>query len=187
MSNIVEYAEKEFDILSESHKNSEDRPIIEPFKKEILALVDAFARSGQSGASAPFTASAIARAIKHLCLLEPIMPITGKDDEWIKISDDKYQNNRLSSLFRKGKKSYYLNAIVWQTQRGTTWSGQANLNGKAYSGRQYVKKFPFIPKTFVIKVNEMELGHGNWDLQIIDPAELDKVFEYYNEYPVDAK
>src|SRR5574337_216118 len=192
--NTIEHADKEFELLSKSNidpKNGlinalkdNSLTVIEPFKAEILALVDAFAKSGQSGASAPFTATAIANAVKHLCLLEPIQPLTGKAEEW-GTEADKDQNNRLSSVFRKGKRAVYVDAIIWKTQKDVTWSGIAYYHGKPYSSKQYIKSFPFIPKTFIVNVQEMDLGHGNWDLQISDMDELNKVFKYYDEYPIE--
>jgi len=74
MSNTKNKAEVEFEILEKTGKNA----IIVPFKKEILALIDKFADSGQSGSAAPYTAKAISQAVEHLCLQEPICPITGR-------------------------------------------------------------------------------------------------------------
>jgi hypothetical protein len=76
-SNALKFAEIELDILS---KTVED-PIVRDFIPEILALVDRFGKSGQSGGSAPTVATVIANTFKKLCLFEPITPITGIDDE----------------------------------------------------------------------------------------------------------
>lgn len=54
MSNLIEYAERELEILDQKVPDS----IVVPFKKEILALVNAFGESGQSGASALYTGNA---------------------------------------------------------------------------------------------------------------------------------
>jgi hypothetical protein len=81
-TDTANYALHELDILSSFSKDKDNRPIIEPFKNEILALCEAFGKSGQSGGSAPFTAKAISQAIEKLLLFQPICAITGIDKEW---------------------------------------------------------------------------------------------------------
>ncbi len=72
MTNTQNYAKRELDILAATVPDS----IVTPFAKEILALCEAFGNSGQSGGSAPFTASAISHAVKKLLLHEPICDVT---------------------------------------------------------------------------------------------------------------
>lgn len=190
------HAQKELDILVKSAE-ANDRPIIEPFIPEILALVKKFGESGQSGGSAPYTASAISQAVKHLCLQKPICPITGIDEEWMDISDLggglTYQNNRLSSIFKQSKndRPYFLDAIVWQGEDDyDTFIGTVN----GISSRQYIKSFPFTPKTFYIDVvrdfnieglenkNIIETGLGKYTYKLKDENQLKEVFEYYDRY-----
>lgn len=83
MTNTYSFARQELDILETTVPDA----IITPFAKEILALCEAFGKSGQSGGSAPMTASAISQAVKKLMLQEPICPITGVDKEWVNIRD----------------------------------------------------------------------------------------------------
>ena len=68
MNNTLTHAQRELDILVKSCPDPENRPIIEGFIPEILALVEKFGKSGQSGGSAPYTATAISQAVKKLCL-----------------------------------------------------------------------------------------------------------------------
>lgn len=195
-TNTARFAERELTILSKSATNPENRPIIEPFIPEILALCEKFGKSGQSGGSAPYTATALSQAIKKLCLQEPICPITGIDDEWVYVADmgggkdEKecvYQNNRCSTLFKNSEgKCWYLDAIVWKTQKGSTRGGSALLeDGNVfikYFSRQYVKSFPFTPKTFYIDVIEKEVAKDDWEFYIKNPKQLERVFEYYDKY-----
>lgn len=88
MSNLVKHALKEFQILEATIED----PIILPFKEEILALVERFSKSGQSGGSAPYTAGAICNAINTLLAFEPICPIQGTEEEWANTWDDVWQN-----------------------------------------------------------------------------------------------
>jgi len=198
MTNTQSFAATELDILSKSLTDPENRPIIEPFRDEILALCEKFGMSGQSGGSAPFTASAISHAIKDLLLQKPICPITGIDEEWFNVreasEDDEmmYQNKRCSALFKgKSGKCWYIDAIVKKTQNGQCWSGSFWLSKEDYlagdrskmvSCKQYVKSFPFIPKTFYIDVIEEEVAKDDWEMYLKSPKQLEKVFKYYDKY-----
>lgn len=192
MNKTLTYADAELDILVKSSTDPNNRPIIEGFIPEIKALVEKFRESGQSGGSAPYTAKALSMAIEKLCLHKPICPITGIDDEFVNVSDlgsgdPSFQNKRCSALFKdKDGKCWYLNAIVWKTQTGSTWSGSALLpiNNVAFekiTSRQFIKGFPFEPKTFYVDVTEKEVAPDEWDFHIKDENQLKEVFEYYQK------
>jgi len=199
MSNTKSFAERELDILVKSNTDPENRPIIEGFIPEILALCEKFGRSGQSGGSAPYTAQALSSAIKKLCLQEPICPITGIDEEWVDITglnDNKpmFQNSRCYGLFKDEKGEVkYVDAIVKRTQKNFTYSGSFWLNKKDYltgnkdlkiTSSQYIKGFPFTPKTFYIDVIEEEVAPDDWEMYLKDKSQLDEVFEYYKPRPI---
>jgi len=193
-SNTVKKAVLEFKILK---KTVEDALII-PFEKEILALVNKFGESGQSGGSAPYAARAISDAVKKLCLQEPLCDITCIDSEWREVSDhvgtktSMYQNKRLSSIFKDGKNGapYYLDAIIFRGDNGSTFtSNSVKLkDGSVLASRQFIK-LPFKPKTFFVDVIETEWadqeetvekpGGGWWTSVIKDESQLEEVFDYY--------
>lgn len=145
-TNAKSFAEQEIDILLKLYPTEENPPIIKDFIPEILALVDKFGRSGQSGGSAPYTASAISDTVKKLCLFKPIADITGEDSEWGQGMSGYGQNLRCSALFKEYStgKCYYLDAISFKNQNGTCWStGSVKLIGGGVIGsRHYVKSFP---------------------------------------------
>lgn len=183
MTKTQSHAKRELDILVASATDPDNRPIIEPFIPEILALCEKFGESGQSGGSAPYTATALSSAIKNLCLQKNICPIMGTDDEWGTVADNVNQNNRVSAIFKDAEGAYYLDAITWRTQKGTTWSGTAILfSGERITSRQRIKSFPFEPKTFVIDVTEREVAKDDWEFHINNTDDLIPVFEYYNKY-----
>jgi len=199
MSNTKMFAEMELDILTKSNTDPDNRPIIEQFIPEIIALCDKFGKSGQSGGSAPFTARALSSAIEKLCLQEPICPITGIDEEWIDITEinsgePMWQNKRCSALFKdENGEVMYVDAIVKRTQNDSSWSGSFWLNKKDYlsgnkdlmiSNAQYVKEFPFTPKTFYIDVIEEEVAPDDWEMYLKDKSQLDEVFKYYKPRPI---
>jgi hypothetical protein len=181
--------------------------LIAEFVPEIEALVDKFSESGQSGGSAPFTAGAIIDTLKKMFAHEPLGEgILGTDDEWndvSRISDMKnesfYQNNRLSSVFKEGKDGnpYFLDAIVFKpVGKDYSFTGNSVMMAEGsheYIGScQYIKSFPFQPKTFTIDVHEKEYrklkdgslveedGGGWWESWLADPSQLDQVWEYYD-------
>lgn len=197
MTNTQSFAVAELDVLSKSATDPDNRPIIEPFRNEILALCEKFGLSGQSGGSAPYTASAITQAIKKLLLQEPICPISGTDEEWVNVRETSeedemmYQNKRCSALFKsKSGKCWYVDAIVKKTESGSCWSGSFWLSKEDYlagdrskmvGSSQYVKSFPFEPKTFYIDVIEEEVAKDDWEMYLKDPKQLEKVFKYYDK------
>lgn len=195
----LSHAQRELDILMKSHQDPENRPLIEDFIPEILALVKKFGESGQSGGSAPYVAQALSQAVKHLCLHQTICPLMGTDDEWGDISKIScepegtiYQNNRDSAVFKEiidGKeKCYYIDAIIKVTPSGTSWHGSFWLSREDYltgdkslmiSPVGYIKSFPFIPKTFYVDVIEEEVAPDDWEEYLKDPKQLEEVLEYY--------
>lgn len=162
--------------------------------KAVMELIEVFAKQGHSGMSAPI----IADLFKRLANYEPLQPITGKDEEWGDVRDlgdgvPWYQNKRCSALFKDGEdgKPYYIDAIVKRDQKGICWSGMAWLSEEDYKSgdrskmvgkRGYVKSFPFTPKTFYIDVKDVEVAEDDWESFVVNPSQLEEVWEYYDKY-----
>jgi len=175
----------ELDILFKTTDDS----ILKEFESEILSICEKFGQSGQSGGSAPVTASILSNAIKTLCLFETIAPLTGEDDEWVCVSsfseDVLYQNKRNSAVFKRGDgKVYYIDAILKIDRSGSCWSGDFWINNvdfksknpdRKVSGIGYIKSFPFTPKKFYIDVTYVEVSDGTWESIMIDISQLDEV------------
>lgn len=197
MNNTASHAKRELEILSATATDPDSRPIIEEFKDELIALCQKFGNSGQSGGSAPFTASALSQAVKKLCMLETIAPLTGEDDEWVDISDmnggeEMYQNIRDSRVFKYGDgRATFIDAIVFDGDIGGRFTGNGGVihNGNIINSSQHVKSFPFTPKTFYIDVIDhrwidkeetMPDPKGDWWTHTVkDPEQLKEVWEYY--------
>lgn len=192
--NTLSHAKRELDILLKSTPDS----LVAPFAKEIIALCESFGKSGQSGGSAPFVANAIGLTVQKLMMFETIAPLTGNDDEWTDISDissePMFQNNRDSRVFKNGKDSqaYFIDAIVFDGDIGGRFTGNGSVThkGEIIKSSQYIKDFPFIPKTFYIDVidhrwsdkTETKLDpNGDWWTHSIKyESQLKEVFEYYD-------
>jgi hypothetical protein len=179
------HAARELEILSKTVKD----PIIAPFKQELIALCERFGKPGQSGGSAPFTASALAHAVKTLCMQQPICDITGIDEEWsnvTEVNDGKvlYQNNRCSAVFmEEGGRAYYIDAVVFKNQHGCTFTsggGVSMPDGSRLGSGHYIKKFPFKPKTFYIDVIDVETKKDWWESSVKNVNQLKAVFKYYD-------
>lgn len=186
MNNTRSHAETEMDILLKTTPDA----VIRDFVPELLALVEKFGDSGQSGGSAPYVAGALSEAVKHLCLQQPICPVTGIDDEWFAHDEEMSQNKRCSALFKNSDgRAYYLDALIWKTPNGVTYCGSASaIIGEAQeriSSRQYVK-FPFTPISFYIDVDEHETAPDDWEFTVKDPAQLAEAFAYYDKREVVA-
>ena len=190
MTNTQSFAAKELDALSgmySANTTSEDLPLVLEFRDEILALCEKFGKSGQSEDSAPYVALVTCNTLKHLLLQEPICPITGITEEWVDVSEHNdgnpwYQNNRCAGLFRDGNIDmvYYLDAVIFKDQDGITFTSYGGNGIEGITSSQYIKGFPFEPKSFYIDVISTDTN-GIWEHTIKNMKQLDKVWKYYKK------
>lgn len=178
------FAKKEFEILKKISKEKGEEFLVQEFEKEILAVCKKFSRSGQSGGSAPYTASAIAESIKRLSLFKPLTPLTGDDSEWEDVSSlgctskKIFQNKRLSSVFKDEERADFSNAIVFQDEDGNRFTGSALLKDEKIRSSQFIKEFPFTEKTFYVDVY-FDIKKDEYCIE--DELQLVEVFDYYDE------
>lgn len=172
MSNYVEHAKLEFEQIGyiPLDQEQEDGPS-KWVQENVIELLEVLSKQGHSGCS-------IHRCVEYftkLALFKPLSPIQCSDNEWCEVSDNVFQNKRLSSVFKEKKGlPYYLHAIVWKDQHGYTFTGSViDSNGNDIASRQFIK-VPFTPKTFYIDVIEDDCG-----IYVKDDSQLYDVFEYY--------
>jgi hypothetical protein len=166
MSNLTKHAERELTLIGYDGKDEYNNMA----KDAILELIETFAKQGHSGFSAPY----VANMFHKLANYEVLSPLTGNDDEWSDVLDERsssdtkmlFQNNRDSRVFKDEKGAYFLNAIVWQE----TIDGN-DTHFTSRDSRRYIKSFPFTPKTFYVKVDE--------ERNVLDTEEYNKANEYY--------
>jgi hypothetical protein len=187
MSNLIEYAKREFLKLGYKPIAECDDDPDKWIQENVLELLEVFSKQGHSGSSAPYAIN----MFKKLANFEPLAPIMCSDDEWntddLSItmpppSNESYQNNRCYSIFKNGKdgKPYYGDAIVWKNQNGNTFTGSAfNSKRERIKSSQIIKKIPFYPKTFYIDVIEQEIAPDDFESFIKDETQLKKVWKYY--------
>lgn len=138
----VRHAEREFAAagytpLDRPQEDGPDKWI----QQNVLELLEVFSRQGHSGSSAPYCVS----MFKALALHEPLVPISGSDDEWNEVSDGLWQNNRCSHVFKDADgRAYDINGRVFREP-----------NGCCYTCREswvYVT-FPYTPTTEYVDVD----------------------------------
>lgn len=141
MSNLIEFAKKELDIIGMKEDDSEISN--RAMREHLLKMVEVFSDEGHSG----FSASYAAAILEKLLRFQPISPLTGEDSEWNLISEleNLYQNKRCSHVFRENGKAYDIHGKVFVQENGSAYtSGDSRI---------YVT-FPYVPKTEYVKVSE---------------------------------
>lgn len=129
---------------------------------------------------------------KKLCNWGIISPLTFKDDEWIRISENSfYQNKRKSSIFKKPDGSIYdiyafskkptstysFNTKIWEeNNKGITWNGglfehKDNILTGRYFNRCCIRWIDidkgYTPRpTQIIDCVEVEISPDNWIMSV---------------------
>ncbi len=172
--NMEAYAQRELEILKAKHGT--DGLTVGTFIPEILALVSAFGRSGQSGGSSPFAAGNAVFILKQLLQLKPLSPLTGADDEWIDQSGlsgrPMLQNNRLGTVFKSDGAAWYSDAIWWFEDRDHPFSGPVN----GTSSRQRILEFPYEPETLMVEVERIPgKDPDDYEYRIVKPGDIEHI------------
>lgn len=164
MGNLLEHAKKELELYGAFDKKKDFYGGMTG--KSVMQLMKVFEKQGHSGMSAPMVVGLFSKVANF----KPLVPIMCTDEEWVEVSPSVFQNSRLSSVFKDGKKGkpYYLDAIVFRYSDGSAFTGTV----EKISSRQFIK-LPFIPKTFYIDVTE----DGN---KIKNKKQLTAALKYYN-------
>lgn len=188
---------REVNILKEENTSNEPL-IIDGYIEVFEKIVEIFSSQGHSGFSASCYSSYLSHALKQTLNLQPLSPLTGKDHEWINVSEyDEgsmlYQNNRDSAVFKDGYGCKYNDAIVFQGEDDfDSFTGSVG----SLRSSQYIKSFPFTPKRFTVHVYRelydennpkhqtckdiVECGPGTFAYFLKDENELKEVSEYYD-------
>lgn len=146
---LVKFAEDELNIIINKCEDKEDKEMQEMISKDMLQVVEIFSQQGHSG----FSANYAINLINKLLRFEPISPLTGVDNEWIKLDyndDTKYQNKRCSRVFKDADgKAYDIEGKIFSDDGGKSWYTSKD-------SRVYIK-FPYIPKSEKVIIDKKEL------------------------------
>ena len=158
MSQLLAHAKAEFDLAEVSEEE----------RKDVMELLECFARQGHSGGSAPITLN----LFHQLAMGRPLSQITDANADWQEVGPGVFQSRRLSMLFKDALNpgGYFINAIVWVDQNDVAFTGTDVVG---YSSHQRVQ-FPFIPKTFEVGVIDTDGSYS-----ITSMAKLHEALMYY--------
>lgn len=117
---IVEFAKKELALINDG---SEIQKMAE---QNVLEILEVFSKQGHSNTTIWY----VLGIVNRLAEWKPLGELKGTDDEWNELSrelsgDDgpMYQNNRYSSVFKKGKDgiAYNIEGKVFSDNDGESW------------------------------------------------------------------
>lgn len=109
----------------------------------VVELIEAFARQGHSGFSAPYCIE----MFKTLASWKPWGPLTGEDGEWVEVMDGLFQNRRCSHVFKEHGVAYDSQGRIFEDPDGSRWT-----NGDS----RVPITFPYTPTVEVVKRGEGE-------------------------------
>lgn len=140
MSTYINHARRELNALGYKLEGPlEDGPN-KWIMENLFELLEVFDKQGHSGSSAPM----VAGMFKKLALFEPLAPLTGKDDEWMEVADNCWQNIRCSHVFKGADgRAYDIDGIIFRDEDGSTYT---NIESRVYVAfpytpeRQYVRR-----------------------------------------------
>lgn len=142
MSNLVEHAKRELQLAGYFDPNGIYGDML---GKAVMELITVFANQGHSGMSAP----AGIGLFQTLASFEPIMPLTGEQDEWNYIGDDTWQNIRCSHVFKTPDEIYDIRGKVFIDDDGTTYTNK--------DSRVNIS-FPYTPTVEYVKIHNTNTG-----------------------------
>jgi len=155
-SAIVKWARDELTLLEDTCKNDPDAlKMQQTVNENLMDLVRCISSGGHSFMSAGYTID----MFRRLAMQKPVTPLTGADDEWDEVLDDRdgtQQNKRYFPLFRKNKDNstaYDVESVIFSDDGGETWFGSAYLR-KFY---ETPIEFPYYPPT------EPRLVYVKWE------------------------
>ena len=112
---LITHAKKEMERMWPESDDMQDM-----VKANVLELLEVFSKQGHSGSSAPY----VLGLFQQLADFKPLGPLTGEDDEWMKVGPNTYQNIRCCSVFKKGKNgtAYWLDGNIFRDQNDGTFT-----------------------------------------------------------------
>lgn len=139
MSNLTDYAKSELECAGWFDKDSAYGGMIGPV---VMKMIEAFAAEGHSGGSATIAIGIFAK----LAAYEPLTPLTGEDSEWMKASDNIFQNKRCYTVFKTAAGcAYDITGKIFREPSGVCFSGK---------GSHVDVTFPYTPTTEYVDVPE---------------------------------
>ncbi len=109
----------------------------------VMKMIDVFADEGHSGFSAGMAISIFEKVARF----EPLSPLTGEDDEWMKIGEQGggtlFQNVRCGHIFKDPNGAYDIDGKIFREPSGTCFTS---------SDSRVPVTFPYSPKREYVDV-----------------------------------
>lgn len=119
--NLVDFAKVELDKIIKDSKDDSEIEMQKEINKDILEIINVFAKQGHSG----FTADYCIRVLSRLLRYKPLTPLTGEDDEWESnpFDTELLQNKRYPAVFKdvKNGNAFNTEAKIFSDDDGETW------------------------------------------------------------------
>lgn len=113
----------------------------------VMKMLREFASEGHSGMSAGVAVG----LFKKVAMFEPLLPLTGNDDEWREVGAGVWQNKRCSHVFKEvdvdGPRAYDSEGKVFREPDGCCYTSR--------DSRTYIT-FPYIPTTVYVDAPKTE-------------------------------
>lgn len=134
--NIERHADRELRLLL-----PDGDEMNEAMRNDAQEMLLVFSTQGHSG----FSAGYITGLIEKLMRFEPLLPLRGTDDEWNEVSEEDYQNNRCSHVFKSKAtgEAYDIDGRIFREPSGACFT--------SYESRVPVT-FPYTPKREYVDV-----------------------------------
>ena len=137
---LVEHAQRELEAAGLFREDSDYNGML---GDSVLELVKVFSDQGHSGYSAKITID----LFKRVADFEPLVALTGHNDEWNEVTNTLYQNNRCSHVFKENGQAYDDQAKVFVKPNG---SGYTSMDSRVNI------EFPYFPKTEYVDLEKVE-------------------------------
>lgn len=196
MSNLVDFAKRELDMLLAKCEDDEARAMQQRMNDGVLEIVKTFSNAGHSGFSANYALGLINRLLNW----KPISELTGEDDEWEKLDygeDISFQNKRCPSVFKNAEgRAYCVDAKMFSDDNGKTWFTSRDSTVEV--------KFPYTVSTYPEQVlidNKVEreqvlgeiytlmqeIGFTEEPIEFSEETEICKIFSTKNYETLESK
>lgn len=135
-SNLELHAEKELKLAGLFDKDSDYGGML---GDAVMKMVKVFSDEGHSG----FSVNMAINIFEKVARFEPLMPLTGADDEWMEVGDGVFQNVRCSHVFKESEQAYDIEGKIFREPSGSCYT--------SYDSRVKVT-FPYTPKREYVDV-----------------------------------
>jgi hypothetical protein len=196
MSNLVEFAEKELNLLLAKCEDEEGIELQKRMNSGVLDVVKAFSNAGHSGFSASYALGLINRLLNW----KPITHLTGEDDEWEKVDyggdDITFQNKRCPSVFKNAEGQAYCveakmfsedNGKTWYTSRDSTVEVVFPYNVPTYPEQVLINKEPERNK-ILGEIFDLMVSLGvDGNIELTEETSIDEIFSRKNDEILESK